>query len=77
MHISWGGGGGGGGGGGLGRGAIVAHKLPPPPPPLVRMYGDSRQAVIVSLLKSQNQAACPLQKNNILQCFDFVIMVKK
>lgn len=47
------------------------------PPPLVRMYGDSRQAVIVSLLKSQNQAACPLQKNNILQCFDFVIMVKK
>ena len=45
--------------------------------PLVIMHGDSRQAVIVSRLKSQSHAAFPLQKKNILQCFDFVIMVKK
>lgn len=57
-------------------GSPQMHISCPPPPP-VRMLGDLREAVIVSLLKSQNQAACPLQKNNILQWFDFVIMVKK
>ena len=44
--------------------------------PLARMHGDSREAVIVSLRKSQNHAACPLQKK-LFKVFWFCNLVKK